>query len=209
MSVQKKQVYTLQQELYHVTRDNEALRNNNQKLSNLVEQRAVAYRLSSSEDLSTEKHQRSSNPPKRKKKSLWKRFLSIFHRKKKVKAIPPITVKETGVKTYRSASSPVEETHMETYTNTVVQPRSQSGDHYNLKENIRLLKRASHKSMARNSFKPIPTSLSASNVRSVTDRVSRSSGDSAYKPSIDSTDLDDMSRFQSKSSYSDDGMVRL
>ena len=89
------------------------------------------------------------------------------------------------------------------------QPRSQSGDHYNLKENIRLLKRASHKSMGRNSFRPIPTSLSASNVRSVTDRVSRSSGDSAYKHSIDSTDLDDISGFQSKSSYSDDGMVRL
>ena len=126
-----------------------------------------------------------------------------------MKATPPKTVKETGVKTYRSASSPIEETYMETYSNTMYQPRSQSGDPYNLKENIRLLKRASHKSMGRNSFRPIPTSLSASNVRSVTDRVSRSSGDSAYKHSIDSTDLDDINGFQSKSSYSDDGMVRL
>ena len=208
MSAQKKQVYTLQQELYHVTRDNEALRNNNQKLSNLIEQRATTYRLSS-EDLSTEKYQRSTNPPKRKKKSLWKRFINVFHRKKKMKATPPKAVKETGVKTYRSASSPIEETYMETYSNTMYQPRSQSGDPYNLKENIRLLKRASHKSMGRNSFRPIPTSLSASNVRSVTDRVSRSSGDSAYKHSIDSTDLDDINGFQSKSSYSDDGMVRL
>lgn len=198
----------MQQELYHVTRDNEALRNNNQKLSNLIEQRATTYRLSS-EDLSTEKYQRSTNPPKRKKKSLWKRFINVFHRKKKMKATPPKTVKETGVKTYRSASSPIEETYMETYSNTMYQPRSQSGDPYNLKENIRLLKRASHKSMGRNSFRPIPTSLSASNVRSVTDRVSRSSGDSAYKHSIDSTDLDDINGFQSKSSYSDDGMVRL
>lgn len=201
-------MYTLQQELYHVTRDNEALRDNNEKLANLVEQRATAYRLSS-EELSSEMHQRPANPPKHKKKSLWKRFLSVFHRKKKVKAVPPITAKETGVKAYRSASSPVEETQLDYYTNTFYQPRSQSGDHYNMKENIRLLKRGSRRSITRNSFKPIPTSLSASNVHSVTDRVYRSSADSAYKRSIDSTDMDDMSGYQSQSSYDDDGLVRL
>lgn len=195
--------------MYHATRDNEVLRNNNQKLSNIVQRHNGTHQLSS-DDILTDTSQEPADLPKPKKKSLWRRFLSSFHKKKKKeKTVPQIPAQETSVQTHRSVSPPVEDKHMESYNNTIFLPRSESGDNYNLKENIRLLKRTSHKSKTRDSTSRLHTSFSASNIHSLTDRVSRSSEDSAYRLPMGSIDFGDYPSYHRKFSYSDDGIVRL
>lgn len=183
LNEQRKQTYTLQQELYHISREYEALRSNNQQLSHLVEKKTLPYKRRS------ERKEKDET----KKVSLWKRFLGLFRKKGKKKAQAPSTPRQN-----RSTSSPMERITLHPditarLTNAYSQTFSHStSDMIHIKDDLRLLKQtASHPSTAKLRKK----SSSSTNSRSVTQRVSRGSVESANKSTNEEIEsIEDLSK---------------